>query len=88
MRQKFVVNGLQVGRVDLMGDSRMGDLDVPKSEVRRVLGTPNVQDDPDKVGKSWGFSINGRRCGIWYYKGSTIASTFGPSDLIHRLFER
>ncbi len=59
-------------------------------EITEVLGfAPNCDDDPSKVVNSWGFSVNGRHCAIWDYKGSQRMgefSTFGPADVFDELF--
>lgn len=50
---------------------------------------PNVDDDPDKVTYSWGFEVDGVRCGVWDYKGSYAFKTFslfGPKDLLKEVF--
>ena len=55
-------------------------------DINRILGfAPNVQDDPDKVENSWGFTVNGVQCGIWDYKGARW-STFGPKEVFNKLF--
>lgn len=57
-------------------------------QISEVLGfSPNVKDDPDKVKYSWGFTINGKKCGIWDYKGSRW-SVYDPSGhLVKDLFD-
>ena len=53
---------------------------------------PNIDDDPAKVKKSWGFKAynpNPYRCGIWDYKGSdnfSYYSTYGPTEIFEKLF--
>lgn len=59
-------------------------------EIQEVLGfAPNCEDDPSKVVNSWGFTVDGRPCAIWDYKGSHRIgefSTFGPADVFDKLF--
>jgi hypothetical protein len=59
-------------------------------EINAVLGfEPNVADDPDKVNHSWGFTVKGKNCGIWDYKGSEMIgmfSTYGPDWLFITMF--
>lgn len=44
---------------------------VSYERIVEVLGfKPNIDDDPDKVENSWGFTIDGEPAGIWDYKGS------------------
>lgn len=74
--------------VNIPGDGRTGGLssDLTAAQITAVLGFgPNVNDDPAKVRHSWGFTIDGARCGIWDYKGSRW-STFGPADKFAALF--
>ena len=73
------------------GDSRSGTLtNLTAEEISEILGfAPNVKDDPYKVQNSWGFSVDGKRCGIWDYKGSHHSnsfSTFGPHEVLCSLF--
>lgn len=59
-------------------------------EINVLLGfEPNVQDDPSKVKHSWGFTVDGKECGIWDYKGSETMgrfSTYGPDYIFKELF--
>lgn len=82
--------------VDTPGDHAQGQLSnrLTKKDIEKVLGfPPNVQDDPEKVKNSWGFTVwlagygssKGVRCGIWDYKG-TRWSTFGPAEIFKTLF--
>lgn len=60
------------------------------TEIERILGFPaNVKDDPDKVEFSWGFTADGKQCGIWDWKGSHHSGTFsafGPREVFVTLF--
>ena len=56
------------------------------ADVTRILGfAANCSDDPDKVQNSWGFTVDGVRCGVWDYKGFKF-STFGPADALKKVF--
>ena len=73
------------------GKHRTGTLDdINVKAISEVLGfKPNVQDDPDKVKYSWGFTYEGIPCSIWDYKGSSefgAFSTFGPDIVFEKLF--
>lgn len=73
------------------GSGRTGTLsNITVDEINTVLGfTPNVDDDPDKVVNSWGFTVDGHECGIWDYKGShewNEFSTGGPDYVFRTLF--
>jgi hypothetical protein len=73
------------------GDYRTGGLrNLRPGGIVRVLGfAPNVEDDTEKVSHSWGFTVDGERCGIWSYKGSERAerwSTYGPRNHFEALF--
>jgi hypothetical protein len=77
--------------INKVGANRTGTLyDINVSTINRILGfEPNVQDDPDKVVNSWGFSYKDEICGIWDYKGSHEFgqfSTFGPDWVFEELF--
>ena len=55
-------------------------------DVTRMIGFPaNVKDDPDKVKRSWGFTVDGERCGVWDYKGSRW-SAWGPLEALQKVF--
>ena len=76
-----------------VGGSRTGTLhDLNYSDIKTVLGfDANVTelDDPYKVDASWGFTIDGRECGIWSYKGSgtrKMWSTYGDKDKLKAVF--
>lgn len=52
-----------------------------KFDIERALGfPPNVDDDPDKVRYSWAFTINGRECAIWDWKGSADHDVWSVYD--------
>jgi hypothetical protein len=52
-----------------------------KFDIERALGfPPNVDDDPDKVRYSWAFTINGRECAIWDWKGSADQDVWSVYD--------
>ncbi len=77
--------------VAIAGDCRTGSLsETSIREITSILGfTPNVKDGDAKVKASWGFMVDGVRCGIWDYKGSYrdgYFSTFGPHHLLVHLF--
>ncbi len=78
-----------------VGDCWSTTIDVTYDRIVEVLGFgPNVThlDDPDKVKASWGFAVDGVRCGIWCYKQKggpkkcTSWSFFGPKELANKLF--
>jgi hypothetical protein len=60
------------------------------AQITKRLGfKPNVQDDPYKVKNSWGFTVDGVRCGVWDYKGSekyNAFSAFGPDEALRKVF--
>jgi len=52
-----------------------------KQQIEQALGfPPNVDDDPDKVRYSWAFTINGRECAIWDWKGSADHDVWSVYD--------
>jgi len=70
------------------GDYRTGSLPntLKPEDITAVLGfPPNVHDDPFKTVDSWGFTVDGVRCGIWDYKGSRW-SVYDPSNVLPALF--
>lgn len=70
------------------GDSWSYDLSskLSPSEISKRLGfDPNVRDDPQKVKYSWGFTVNGSRCGIWDYNGARW-SVYDPDKVLHLVF--
>lgn len=78
-----------------VGDSCTSNIQTTYDRIVSVLGfEPNVThlDDPSKVKASWGFTVDGVRCGIWCYKyyGSrencTHWSFYGPSEIAQKLF--
>jgi hypothetical protein len=73
------------------GKHKTGSIDnYSRAQIIEVLGfEPNVDDDPDKVVSSWGFTADGERCGIWDYKGSHYSNSwswFGPTKILNMLF--
>jgi hypothetical protein len=73
------------------GPHRTGELTgVSFPEICTVLGfPPNVDDDPNKVKYSWGFTIDGENFGIWDYKGGwqyNEWSTYGNKAVLRELF--
>ena len=53
-----------------------------KEDLVEALGfEPNVDDDPDKVVNSWGFTVDGSDCAIWDYKGSHNIKVWSVYDL-------
>ena len=78
-----------------VGDSWNSGITVSYDQILEVLGfEPNVThlDDPSKVKASWGFTVDGVRCGIWCYKyygnpkKCTTWSFFGPKKIAEQLF--
>lgn len=72
-----------------LGSYRTGSLPrfLSHSYISETLGfKPNVRDDPDKVTKSWAFTVNGHRCAIWDYKG-TKWSVFDPDGVLNLVFD-
>lgn len=77
------------------GDCWACSINATYDQIVKVIGfEPNVThlDDSDKVKASWGFTIDGVRCGIWCYKypgnpkKCTEWSFFGPQELAKKLF--
>ena len=57
------------------------------AQIEKILGfKANVDDDIDKVKYSWGFTVDGKRAGIWDYKGSRW-SVLDPHDVVKALFK-
>jgi hypothetical protein len=69
MEKNMFVRGMEIKMVDNAGSYACGGLECSLRDIAAILGKPNVQDDPDKVTHSWGFTIDGDHCGIWDYKG-------------------
>ncbi len=57
----------------------------PVDITNRLGFRPNIPDDPSKVTYSWGFTVDGHRCGIFDYKGSRW-SVFDPHRVLHKVF--
>lgn len=66
--------------VQQVGSSRFGTLHhhTPVEIAKKLGFGPNCNelDDPGKVSHSWGFTLNGHRCGIWSYKGSEMFNQY------------
>lgn len=82
---------IKIVPVNKPGDCCTGNLTgLTAAQISKKLGfKPNVEDDPDKVKYSWGFTVDGVRCGIWDYHGSyknKSFSTFGPADALVKVF--
>ena len=62
------------------------DEDVTYDDIVKILGfPPNVADDPDKVTASWTFTVAGKICAIWDYRGSRW-SAYDPDFVLHLVF--
>jgi hypothetical protein len=75
--------------VDIAGDCRTGGMRCSVQDIELVLGPANIQDDPITVTHSWGFEVDGVRCGIWDYNRSARYgqwSTYGPQEVLEKLF--
>ena len=82
---------MDIRPINLSGSHKTGGLrNINVHKITAILGfAPNIADDPDKVVSSWGFTVNGIKCGIWDYKGSHKYgqfSTYGPSHIFTELF--
>lgn len=61
----------------------------PQAIADKLGFPPNVKDDPFKVKHSWGFTANGKVCGIWEYKDSHKYGNFsfcGPMETMIEIF--
>jgi hypothetical protein len=61
------------------------------TQIIDILGMkPSVQDDEDKVVNSWEFTVDGKPCAIWDYKGSHYVqmwSVYDPEGALPTLFK-
>jgi hypothetical protein len=61
------------------------------TQIIDILGMkPNAKDDPDKVVNSWAFTVDGKPCAIWDYKGSHYVqmwSVYDPENALVALFK-
>jgi len=74
--------------VNEAGDHRTHSLPphITAPQIQKVLGfKANIDDDNTKVKHSWGFTVNGKRAGIWDYKGSRW-SVYDPEGVVAPLF--
>lgn len=72
------------------GSHKTGSLpsSLSPQDIEDVIGFPaNIDDDPEKVTHSWGFTVDGAECGIWDYKGSRW-STYDPKNKLADLFHQ
>lgn len=86
-----VLAAIKVVPSDEAGISKQGTLsDMTVQEITKILGfEPNIEDDPNKVVNSWGFTADGKPCGIFDYYGSHKQgkfSTSGPDEVFKELF--
>jgi len=82
---------MHITPIDTAGASKTGTLyDINVATITQILGFgPNIDDDPSKVVNSWGFEIDGKKFGIWDYKGSHLFgqfSTYGNPEVLSKLF--
>lgn len=86
---------MEIKPVEKTGDCYNFSLDTSYDNIVKVLGfEPNVThlDDSSKVKASWGFTVDGIRCGIWCYKyygkveNCDYWSFFGPQEIFNKLF--
>ena len=74
-----------------VGVSRTATIEgLSREEIQRIIGfEPNCEDDPVKVGKSWGFTVDGYHCGVWSYNGSGdygVWSAYGFKQKLEEIF--
>lgn len=78
--------------VDEVGDHAQHSIQgLNAKQIAKIIGFPAncSKDDPYKVKYSWGFTVDGVRCGVWDYKGSyedNYFSAFGPIEALRKLF--
>jgi len=80
---------MNITMIDRCGDFKQGTMYATLSEIESVLGKANCADDTTKVKHSWGFEVDGIRCGIWDYYGSHkqgLWSVYGPLDTLREVF--
>ncbi len=75
----------------LPGDFRSASLfGISAEGIEHALGfPPNADDEASKVSHSWGFTVDGERCGVWCYRGSEKLgewSAFGPVSALRKVF--
>lgn len=78
-----------INMIDRVGDFKQHTLHCSVREIEAVLGPANCHDDPSKVKYSWGFEVDGVRCGIWDYYESYkqgVFSAYGPREVLERVF--
>lgn len=74
--------------VNQAGDHNTGSMPsgITVAQINKVLGfKPNIDDDESKVKYSWGFTVDGKRAGIWDYKGHRW-SIYDPDGVVPGLF--
>lgn len=80
---------VKITAIDQPGDSKTGRLKPGLSVqyITSVLGfPPNVVDDVSKVKHSWGFKVDGVRCGIWDYCGGRW-TVYDPNNVLCKIFK-
>ena len=82
---------MKIEKKEVQGTHRQGTLrGVTVEKIKEVLGfAANFADDKDKVENSWKFTVDGKECGIWDYKGSHRYGQFsyyGPAEVFVALF--
>lgn len=80
---------MKIEMVDQAGHYKTGVMIASLEQIEAILGPANCNDDPNKVTYSWGFTVDGVRCGIWDYYSSyknNRWSTFGPIEALEKVF--
>jgi hypothetical protein len=81
---------IKIERIDYVPSYKQGVLKASYKDIVERLGfEPNVKDDPDKVTHSWAFKINGHKCAIWDWKGSSdknMWSYYDPDVVLDLVF--
>lgn len=70
------------------GTRRMGTIiGLPPAEVQKAIGfDANIDDEPD-MGASWGFTVDGVHCGVWYIRPTTLfPSCSGTKEALVKVF--
>lgn len=85
------MKNIKLTMIDEAGPHLQGYVNASFEELKAVLGEPNVEDDPDKVEASWGFTAEGHRPAfVWSWKCSAVScrqwSAAGDFSLLEKLF--
>jgi hypothetical protein len=79
--------------VDIVPSDRPGSrmkaiiINLTPAQVRDLIGfDSNIDEDELAYGASWGFTVDGVPCGVWYRKFASMPHAAGTKEALEKVF--